>query len=216
MTTKLERIYIATYSPFTLAVLNSLFHPESYIAKPIATNAANRTHPKETPYPTDPPLGATVLGPSPFLGPVIEAEGADELAAAADDEVRADEVAGTLAVLVPIADPGNGAIEGAEKLPNPLGTPVALGNLSLSSFRLMIRGGRLLTGVYHLYRLVQWPSTNYRIRSLGDQLPTWISGAACLCLPISMASLNADPSYAGLALSRTLNLSFWPEGTFTR
>jgi hypothetical protein len=216
MTTKLERIYIATYSPFTLVVLNSLNHPELYIGKPIATKAANRTHPVNNPYPTDPALGASVLGPFPFLGPVIDAEGEDELAAAADDEVRADEVAEALAVLVPIADPGNGAIEGAEKLPNPLGTPVALGNLSFSSFRLMIEGGRLLTGVYHLYRLVQLPSKNYRIRSLGDQLLIRISGAACLCLPISMASVNADPSYAGLALSRTLNLSFWPEGTFTR
>lgn len=115
-------------------------HPASYRAKPIATKVANETNPEENPYPPVPALGASVLGPSPFLGPVLDADAADELAAAAaEDEARADEVTGTLAVLVPTADPGNGAIEGAEKLPNPLGTPVALGSLAFSSFRLLHR-----------------------------------------------------------------------------
>ena len=83
----------------------------------------------------EPELGVSPLtGSPPFLGPVEVAEtilfDADtddagvEVILIPPGEVKLAEVA------VPV--PGKGAMEGAEKLPNPLGTPVSLGILSVS------------------------------------------------------------------------------------
>jgi len=83
----------------------------------------------------EPELGVSPLaGSPPFLGPVevavtilFEADTDDagvEVMLTSPDEVKVVKVA------MPV--PGKGAMEGAEKLPNPLGTPVLLGILSVS------------------------------------------------------------------------------------
>ena len=84
----------------------------------------------------EPELGAfPTSGSTPLLGPV---EVADATIPEADEDVAGVEVmvllpAGEVAVvLMMVPVPGKGAMEGAEKLPNPLGSPVLLGILPVS------------------------------------------------------------------------------------
>jgi len=84
----------------------------------------------------NPELGVSpITGSPPFLGPV---EVADAIIPEADEDVAGVEVivllpAGEVAVvLMMVPVPGKGAMEGAEKLPNPLGSPVLLGILPVS------------------------------------------------------------------------------------
>jgi hypothetical protein len=84
----------------------------------------------------EPELGVSpTTGSPPFLGPV---EVADAMIPRADKDdagvevmllLPVDEVAVVL-MMVPV--PGKGAMDGAEKFPNPLETPVLLGILTVS------------------------------------------------------------------------------------
>jgi hypothetical protein len=121
-------------------------------------------------------------------------------------------LAGEVAVvLMMVPVPGKGAMDGAEKLPNPLGTPVLLGILSVSSSR--------GCGIVH----IRWysPSSNGPISKAGVfgaspwQIRSHVMPVMARNRPISIASVNADPSKPGLTLSLTLNLIFFPVGTFT-
>lgn len=83
-----------------------------------------------------PELGVSpITGSPPFLGPV---EVADAIIPEADEDVAGIEVmlilsTGEVAVvLMMVPVPGKGAMEGAEKLPNPLWSPVLLGILPIS------------------------------------------------------------------------------------
>jgi hypothetical protein len=74
-----------------------------------------------------------VTGPSPFLGPVTVADAILERVEDRDigaDVLTAEDIPRLDPVGMPV--PGRGAMEGAEKLVNPLGRPVSLGSLSVS------------------------------------------------------------------------------------
>lgn len=85
----------------------------------------------------DPELGLSPLtGPSPLPGPV---EVADAIPPELDIDDAGEEVIPipdeevTLILLVrAVPVPGKGTMEGAEKFPNPLGSPVSLGSLRVS------------------------------------------------------------------------------------
>lgn len=91
--------------------------------------ASPRTQAGDEVYPRNPAFGA-----SPFIGPVIDGRDEEEVIVPdepdrAGDVEDADALAELVLVLEPMAEPGKGAIEGVEKLPNPLVTPVILGSL---------------------------------------------------------------------------------------
>jgi hypothetical protein len=75
-------------------------------------------------------------GSPPFLSPVEVADAMlpepERDDAGTEVLMLPEEVVGLIMVLVPVAMPGKGARDGAEKLPKSLGSPVLLGILPIS------------------------------------------------------------------------------------